>query len=428
MRLSAVTVFILLSGVGTAHASDLALKHATLYTQPDRPPVHDGTILIHGTRIAAVGVTHSIKLPADVSVIDCTGLTITAGFWNSHVHLIPAPLLHADQKSPDVLNSQLQAMFTQWGFTTVFDLASVLSNTNYIRSQINTGKLLGPRILTVGEPFWVKIPIYAQQYLARFDISMPEVHSIPDARARVDQQIHDGADGIKIFAGSIEADHVELMPAALASAIVAEAHRDNKLTFSHPSTIKGIELSLNAGVDILAHVTTSEANEAGNRWSPELVARMKAAHISLVPTLTLFDVEMQKGHASSDAIQQAIALSVSQLHSYASAGGQILFGTDIGYIDHYDTAEEFQLMSRAGMTFPQILASLTTNPAQRFGYGSHSGRIAEGFDADLVILDSDPAADITALAHVAYTIRNGKVVFKSNRAQLETAHRDRSNR
>jgi imidazolonepropionase-like amidohydrolase len=246
---------------------------------------------------------------------------------------------------------------------------------------------------------------------------MPEVHSIREARARVDRQIHDGADGIKIFAGSIEANHVELMPADLASAIVAEAHRHNKLAFSHPSTIKGIELSLDAGVDILAHVTTSEANEPGTTWPPALVARMKAAHMSLIPTLTLFDFEMQRGHASSEAIQQVIALAVSQLHAYASAGGQILFGTDIGYIDHYDTAEEFQLMSRAGMTFPQILASLTTNPAQRFGYASHSGLIAQGFDADLVILNSDPAADITALAHVAYTIRNGKVIFNSNRSQ-----------
>ena len=427
MRLSALTAFTLLSVLCGARASDLALNHATIYTQPDRPPIYDGTILIHDTRIAAVGPTRSIKLPPDISAIDCKGLTVAAGFWNSHVHFLPAPLLHADHQPPDVLNSQLQTMFTHWGFTTVFDVASVLSNTNYIRSQIDTGKLLGPRILTVGEPFWVKTPVYVQRYLATFNISMPEVHSIPEGRARVDQQIHDGADGIKIFAGSVEADHVELMPADLASAIVAEAHRHNKLTFSHPSTIKGIELSLDAGVDILAHVTTSEANQPGTTWLPELVARMKAAHMSLIPTLTLFDFEMQRGHASSEAIQQVIALAVNQLHVYASAGGQILFGTDIGYIDHYDTAEEFQLMSRAGMTFPQILASLTTNPAQRFGYASHSGLIAQGFDADLVILSSDPAADITALAHVAYTIRSGKVIFNSNRAQLETAHSDRSN-
>jgi len=421
MRLFALAALTLLILPCTAQATDLALTHATIYTQPDRPPLHDATILIHDTRIVAVGPTKSTKLPTAASTIDCTGLTITAGFWNSHVHFLPPQLLHADHQLSAVLNAQLQTMFTRWGFTTVFDVASPFSNTNYIRSQIEAGKLLGPHVLTVGDPFWVKTPVYVQGYLAEFNITMPEVHSIPEATARVDQQIHDGADGIKIFAGSIEADHVELMPLDLARAIVAEAHRHNKLVFSHPSTIKGVELSLDAGVDILAHVTTSEDGESGTTWPPELVARMKAAHMSLVPTLTLFDVELQKGNASPEVTQQVIALAVSQLHAYASAGGQILFGTDIGYIDHYDTAEEFQLMLRAGMTFPQVLASLTTNPAQRFGYASHSGRIASGFDADLVVLKSDPATDVTALSHVAYTLRNGQILFNSQSSATQNS-------
>ena len=421
MRLFALAALTLLVLPCAAQATDLALTNATVYTQPDRPPLHDATILIHDARIVAVGPTKSTKLPTTASTIDCTGLTITAGFWNSHVHFLPPQLLHADHQPSAVLNAQFQTMFTRWGFTTVFDVASPLPNTSFIRSQIEAGKLLGPHVLTVGDPFWVKTPVYVQRYLAEYNITMPEAHSIPEAVARVNRQIQDGADGIKIFAGSIEADHVEYMPLDLAQAIVAEAHRHNKLVFSHPSTIKGVELSLDAGVDILAHVTTSEDGEGGTTWPPELVARMKAAHMSLVPTLTLFDVELQKGKASPEATQQVIALAVSQLHAYASAGGQILFGTDIGYIDHYDTAEEFQLMSRAGMTFPQVLASLTTNPAQRFGYASHSGRIASGFDADLVVLKSDPAADVTALSHVAYTIRNGQILFNSQSSATQNS-------
>jgi imidazolonepropionase-like amidohydrolase len=137
---------------------------------------------------------------------------------------------------------------------------------------------------------------------------------------------------------------------------------------------------------------------------------MKAVHMSLIPTLTLFDVEAQRQKLSRQDTKDLVHLAVSQLHAYNAAGGQILFGTDAGYIDHFDTAEEYQLMSEAGMTFPQILASLTTTPALRFGY-MHSGRIAAGMDADLVVLKSDPAADITALSHVAYTIRAGKIIF-----------------
>ncbi len=63
------------------------------------------------------------------------------------------------------------------------------------------------------------------------------------------------------------------------------------------------------------------------------------------------------------------------------------------------------------MSFQQILASLTTNPAQRFGYSTHSGRIAKGFDADLVVLCADPAQNISAFSKICYTIRGGEVIY-----------------
>ena len=64
------------------------------------------------------------------------------------------------------------------------------------------------------------------------------------------------------------------------------------------------------------------------------------------------------------------------------------------------------------MTYRQILASLTTNPARRFGFDQHSGTIAKGYDADLVVLRSDPDMMATAFAEVQYTIRGGSVVYK----------------
>lgn len=101
--------------------------------------------------------------------------------------------------------------------------------------------------------------------------------------------------------------------------------------------------------------------------------------------------------------------------NYAEAGGQILFGTDVGYIDQFDTTEEFTRMSRAAMDFRQILASLTIHPAGRFGSATptkiaHTGRIAKGMDGDLVVLRADPSVDAAAFAKVKYTIRGGKVI------------------
>jgi imidazolonepropionase-like amidohydrolase len=99
---------------------------------------------------------------------------------------------------------------------------------------------------------------------------------------------------------------------------------------------------------------------------------------------------------------------VQQLAAFADNGGPILFGTDVGYIQVFDTTEEYRLMSRA-LSWRQILASLTTNPARRFTRGG--GTLAPGAAADLAILEGDPAADVTAFARVRYTIRDGRVIY-----------------
>jgi imidazolonepropionase-like amidohydrolase len=133
--------------------------------------------------------------------------------------------------------------------------------------------------------------------------------------------------------------------------------------------------------------------------------------MALTPTLTLWDEESQKGNSSPEDIEKGMSRAADQLGAFSRSGGQVLFGTDVGYIQHFDTSEEFKWMSRAGMGYQQILASLTTNPAQRFGYAAHSGRIAKGFDADLVVLNADPAQETAAFSKIRYTIRGGDVIY-----------------
>jgi imidazolonepropionase-like amidohydrolase len=301
-------------------------------------------------------------------------------------------------------------MLTRWGFTTVFDIASILANTNIIRTRIASGEIPGPRILTTGEPFFPVhgVPSYVSKFLDENGIVLPDDLTSAAAVERVGREVRAGADGIKIFAGAIEGDSVLLMPLDRARAIVQEAHRLRRPVFVHPSNLAGIEIALDSGADVLAHVTSDD-----DAWSPALVGRMRAAHMSLIPTLTLFDVEAKNGGASPDVEQKIVDRAVERLRAYNAAGGDILFGTDVGYIYQFDTSEEYALMQRAGMTFPQILASLTTNPARRFGFANHSGRIAANMDADLSIFQGDPGTDISALSRVSYTIRAGKVIFRA---------------
>ncbi len=70
-------------------------------------------------------------------------------------------------------------------------------------------------------------------------------------------------------------------------------------------------------------------------------------------------------------------------------------------------------LRRSGLNATDILAMLTTIPARRFGVQADVGRIAPGQIADLVVLGTDPANDVTAFADVQYTIRAGRLIYRA---------------
>ncbi len=410
-RISSLLAALCVASLATgASAADLALVGAKVYPAPDAAPIENAVVLIHDGRIARVGPRARTRIPAGAKVEDVTGAVITAGFWNSHVHLISPVLLKARDLPDPELGQIMDAMFNRWGFTTVFDLASTMASANEIRGRIMAGKVPGPHVLTVGEPFFPKdgTPIYVAELYRSTGLPKPEIRSIPEAVARVDRQVREGADGVKLFTGAIVGGKIGVLPMPLdqARAVAAEAHRLGRPVFAHPTTQQGLDVAIDGGVDILAHT----APDAGP-WTPAFTARLKAHHMALIPTLTLFDVEMKKEGAPEADIKRELEKVVQQTHAQAQSGGDILFGTDVGYIDTVDTTEEFQLMGRA-MDWRAILASLTTAPARRFHRADKTGRVQAGLAADLVVLDADPAKDVTAFAKVRETLRDGVVTWR----------------
>lgn len=389
---------VILFASAPSRTSDLALVGAKIYPSPTDPPIENGSILIHNGQILDVGPSATVKIPRDAKIIDCKGLVVTAGFWNSHVHIFTPGLLHVRDSRSSELDELLDMMFNRWGFTTVFDISSVLDNTIELR---------GPHILTVGEPIWTIEPVYVRDFLNEQHIAIPFTETPEQAIALVRDHAAKGANGINLFTGSYQGEgKVAVLPLAIAKAAVEEAHRHHLPVFAHPQNSEGAEVAMDSGVDVLAHTVPQSPP-----WTPDFVARLKNANMSLIPTLTLFDFEARKGKSSDEERENWIAKMVAELRAYSQAGGDILFGTDIGYTDHYDTLLEFSLMSQAGMSFQQILASLTTNPARKFAYSDRRGRIAKGMEADVVILSADPSMDATAFSNVRYTIRSGKVIY-----------------
>jgi imidazolonepropionase-like amidohydrolase len=393
---------------GVARAADLALTGAKIYSSPADPPIENGSIVMRDRLILSVGPSSTIKIPHSARVIDCRGLVVTAGFWNSHVHILAPALLHVQDSDPKQLDQQMDTMFNRWGFTTVFDIASVLDNTLALRRRIESGEVRGPRILTVGEPIWTIEPVYVRDFLRQNHMHIENIETPDQAIALVRDHVAKGANGIKLFTGSDQGHgQVALLSVATAKAAVDEAHRHGRPVFAHPTDVDGVRVAIDSGVDVLAHTLPQSP-----LWTPEFTQQLKRANLSLIPTLTLFDVEGRKQNIPDQQRTAWMAQMVDQLRAYSEAGGDILFGTDIGYTDHYDTTLEFTLMSQAGMNYKQILASLTTNPARKFGDSDRTGRIAKNMKADLVVLSADPAQDVTAYSKVRFTIRNGKVFYK----------------
>jgi imidazolonepropionase-like amidohydrolase len=394
--------------------TEVAIVGAKMYASPDAAPVEDSVVVVKDGRIVRVGQRSNTPVPPRAHVIDAHGAVLTAGFWNNHVHLMTPDQLNAATAKAETLQNGLQAMLTRWGFTTIFDLASSTDNALALRRRVNSGEIAGPMILTVGDPFFPKdgTPIYVREYFKEHGWTNEEVATPAEAAARAARQLDRGTDGVKIFAGAIVGGDIGVLPMRLdiAKAVVAQAHQRGKPAFAHPSNLAGLNVAIESGVDVLAHTTAMEGGSAPAIWTRELIARMRKHNMALIPTMTLFEVESRKSKAPPEILAQAIAMITSEVKDYAAAGGQILFGTDVGYTDAFDTTEEYRLMA-AVLDWRKILASLTTAPAQRFGFSAHKGLIAVGMDADLVLLDADPAQDPTAFARVRDTIRGGRVIW-----------------
>jgi imidazolonepropionase-like amidohydrolase len=389
---------LVLSGTA-ANAQTLVLKGGTVYASPDAAPLPDAIVVISSGAISAVGKASDVQIPPDARVIDSTGKTIVAGFWNSHVHFTEAPWKNAAGAPAASLTAHMQAMLTRWGVTSAWDIGCDPSDGLALRRRVNAGEVLGPGIFFAGSIF----PKDGRPAYLPADMQLPEAATPEQAGQMARAYMQMGLDGIKLFTGAYKGEDkpVVNMDVAIARAAVDVAHVEGKPVFAHPQNTAGIEAVIAAGVDVMAHTVGRQPS-----YFPEQLARFKQQGIALTPTLSLF----AKLPIPPEIAARVVDNVVNQLKVFSEHGGTVLFGTDVGYTQLYDTTLEYELMGRA-LSQRQVLASLTTNPAQYFK-AAKKGRVEQGFDGDVVVLDGDPISDVRNLAKVAYTIRAGQIIYQ----------------
>jgi imidazolonepropionase-like amidohydrolase len=396
----AIVLTLFLLGLGAiARAQDLAITRATVYTTPEALARRDMTVLIRHGVIAGVG--EHLPIPKNVETISCPGCVVLAGFWNAHVHFMEPKWNEAANQPADKLARQMSEMLTHSGFTTVVDTGSDRENTIALRRRVESGEVLGPRIFTAGFPIFPAhaLPYYLAELPAELKAKMAQPETAAEAAAIVDKNRAAGCDIVKLFTGSIVSpDHITPMKVAIARAAADEAHRHGQLVFSHSSNLEGTKVAIDAGVDVLAHTpeVTSGIDKA-------MLQRILAQHMTIIPTLKLF--------SRDDSIASIRGLD----YQFHQLGGRLVYGTDTGFLPDYDQSEEFRQLMQAGFGFRDVLAMLTTAPADLFHLSQREGKVMPGMKGDLTILSEDPASgNPEAFTKVRYTIRGGNVIWHSN--------------
>src|SRR5207302_7460363 len=154
---------------------------------------------------------------------------------------------------------------------------------------------------------------------------------------------------------------------------------------------------------------TPEEKAWGN---PEVIASLDVTEIPPDKLPDRIKTALAKPEDALDRIKKTYDIALKNLKTLEDAGVTIAAGTDagnIGTIHGPALFREFQLMKEAGLTPMQILQCTTANAAQLFGgeTGAHTGKIDNGYFADLVILKSNPVDDIARASDIDTVIKNG---------------------
>ncbi len=403
----AVCVVALVLGVEARAGETWVIEHARILPSATGAAIEDGTVVIRDGRVAALGRSTSVRVPTGAHRVDGHGGTVLPGFWNVHVHFTEPRFANAAIRPAEALSRACAEMLTSRGFTTVIDLSSDPGNTVVLRERAS--HLDCPRILTTGISMFPvdQVPIYVRKALGdERAAQLAQPRTAEEAAEFVRTSVQLGARGVKLFVGTwLGGGKTGLMALDVVRGAATEAHRHGLLVFAHPQSAEGVATSIDGGVDVLAHT----APDAGP-WTPELIARIRGKAMGLVPTLSLWRVEMQRAGAPDEVRERFVRAGAEQLRAFAAAGGEVLFGTDVGYIPEKDADEEVGRMAGAGMDWRAILVSLTSAPARRMKDGTR-GSLAVGGPADLVLVDGNPEVDVQALTRIRQTWVAGKSVF-----------------
>jgi imidazolonepropionase-like amidohydrolase len=426
----------------TVNAPVVALQHVRVIDGTGAAPVEDQTILIDHGKIAAVGPARSTPVPAGAQAMDLSGTTVIPGLVGMHEHLFyPSgggiPIYRE-------MAFSFPRLYLASGVTTARTAGSLEPYTDLnMKRLIDAGRMPGPHMFITGP------------YLeGRGSIAGPQMHELtgPDDAVRTVE--YWASEGVTSFKAYMNITRAEL------GAAIQAAHKHGIKVTGHLCSV-GFREAAALGIDNLEHgllvdtefhpgkqpdvcpaqgVTRAEIAKLDISSQPvkDMIADLVSHHVAITSTLAVFEAfngarppleqrfldavspEAAASYLASRAraaggedtvIAQALKKELQFEYAFAKAGGLLLFGADPtgngGALAGFADQRNLELLVEGGFTPVEAVRIATANGAKFLGESDHFGTVQAGKQADLVVLDGNPAVRIAEIRRIRFVFKDG---------------------
>lgn len=375
----------------------IAFTHASVIDGVAAEAMRDATVIVSGGKIGRVG-GGGMDIPSGAQVIDLGGRYLLPGLIDAHVHI----------RTFDAAERALES-----GVTTARSMGVGFADVG-LRILAASGSIASPEILAAGyhvrprlsDGFFIDVPSMA-------DLLESGVRGEPAVRRVVRAMLDRGVDWVKTNAteraGLPDTDpRKPTFREAELRALVDEAGRRDIPVAAHAHGDEGGWAAVRAGVRSIEH---------GTYLSEATLSLMAERGTYLVPTIAVVaDLTRPGGDYDNPVLQIRGRHMLPRVRQTARnahrLGVRIAAATDTGYgpSSTIRLSHELQELVGIGLTPLEAIQSATVVAAELLGVADHTGKIAAGLDADLIVVDQNPLEDIGAIQDVLMVVSDGRVV------------------